>query len=119
MMDHATLQELVLLTNFEMDSRLPFILLMIGQPELKDMLARSIHEPLRQRISLRYHMAGLSVEELSLSSRSACTWPGEPTRFARRAPMPSCTSSAPACRATSTKLHWQPCSRRSPSGERW
>ncbi len=63
MMDHATLQELVLLTNFEMDSRLPFILLLIGQPEFKDTLVRSIHEPLRQRITLRYHMSGLSVEE--------------------------------------------------------
>lgn len=64
MMDHATLTELVLLTNFEMDSRLPFILLLIGQPEFKDILKRSIHEPLRQRISLHYHMSGLSVDEI-------------------------------------------------------
>lgn len=63
MMDHTTLQELVLLTNFEMDSRLPFILLLIGQPEFKDILARALHEPLRQRITLRYHMSGLSPEE--------------------------------------------------------
>jgi type II secretory pathway predicted ATPase ExeA len=63
MMDHATLQELVLLTNFEMDSRLPFILLLIGQPEFKDILSRSIHEPLRQRINLRYHMSGLGMDE--------------------------------------------------------
>lgn len=63
MMDHMTLQELVLLTNFEMDSKLPFILLLIGQPEFKDLLARSLHEPLRQRINLRYHMSGLNLEE--------------------------------------------------------
>jgi type II secretory pathway predicted ATPase ExeA len=63
MMDHMTLQELVLLTNFEMDSKLPFILLLIGQPEFKDLLNRSLHEPLRQRINLRYHMSGLSLEE--------------------------------------------------------
>jgi type II secretory pathway predicted ATPase ExeA len=64
LMDHQTLQELVLLTNFEMDSRVPFILLLIGQPEFKDLLSRSIHEPLRQRISLRYHMSGLAADEI-------------------------------------------------------
>ena len=63
MMDHATLQELVPLTNFVMDSKLPFILLMVGQPELLDKLNRSIHEPLRQRIHIHYHMAGLTVAE--------------------------------------------------------
>jgi type II secretory pathway predicted ATPase ExeA len=63
LMDHATLQELVLLTNFEMDSSLPFLLLLIGQPEFKETLNRAIHEPLKQRISVRYHMSGLSVEE--------------------------------------------------------
>jgi general secretion pathway protein A len=66
MMDHATLQELILLTNFEMDSKLPFILLLIGQPEFRETLKRSIHEPLNQRIQIRYHMAGLSPEETGL-----------------------------------------------------
>jgi general secretion pathway protein A len=64
LMDHQTLQELVLITNFEMDSKVPFILLLIGQPEFKDLLLRAIHEPLRQRISLRYHMSGLSLAEI-------------------------------------------------------
>lgn len=64
LMDHQTLQELVLLTNFDMDSRVPYILLLIGQPEFKDILNRSVHEPLRQRINLRYHMSGLGVDEI-------------------------------------------------------
>jgi type II secretory pathway predicted ATPase ExeA len=63
LMDHATLQELVLLTNFEMDSSLPFVLLLIGQPEFRETLKRAIHEPLKQRISVHYHMAGLTLEE--------------------------------------------------------
>ncbi len=63
MMDHETLQEITLLTNFEMDSKVPFILVLIGQPELREKLKRRIHEPLSQRIPLRYHMAGLSLEE--------------------------------------------------------
>lgn len=61
--DHHLLQELVLITNFQMDSRVPFILVLIGQPELRETLKRRIHEPLNQRIGLRYHMAGLSPEE--------------------------------------------------------
>ena len=66
MMDHATLQDLVLITNFEMDSKLPFILLLVGQPEFKDILSRSIHQPLRQRIQLRYHVAGLAIDECKM-----------------------------------------------------
>ena len=66
LMDHATLQELVLITNFEMDSRLPFIVILVGQPEFKDILTRAIHEPLRQRIQIRYHIAGLSVDECKM-----------------------------------------------------
>lgn len=63
MMDHATLQELIVITNFEMDSKSPFILVLIGQPELREKLKRRMHEPLRQRITLTYHMAGLTLEE--------------------------------------------------------
>lgn len=76
MMDHMTLQELVLITNFEMDSRLPFILLLIGQPEFKDILARSIHEPLRQRINLRYHMSGLGLDEVKTYVEGQLRWAG-------------------------------------------
>lgn len=63
LMGHETLQELVLLTNFEMDSKVPFILILSGQPPLKDMLKRRNLEALSQRINLRYHVAGLSEEE--------------------------------------------------------
>lgn len=63
LMDHETLTELILITNFQMDSKVPFILVLIGQPDLRDKLKRRMHEPLNQRITLRYHMAGLSLEE--------------------------------------------------------
>jgi len=68
LMDHETLQELILVTNFQMDSRVPFILVLIGQPDLREKLKRRMHEPLSQRITLRYHMAGMSLEE----TRSYC-----------------------------------------------
>lgn len=63
LMDHSTLQELVLMTNFEIDSLLPFILLLVGQPNFRETLKRQIHEPLKQRISVKYHMAGITAEE--------------------------------------------------------
>jgi general secretion pathway protein A len=63
LIDHDTLQELILITNFQMDSKLPFVLVLIGQPDLRDRLKRRMHEPLNQRITLRYHMAGLTSDE--------------------------------------------------------
>jgi general secretion pathway protein A len=63
LMDHETLQELILITNFHMDSKLPFLLVLIGQPDLSEKLKRRMHEPLNQRISLKYHMAGLQTDE--------------------------------------------------------
>ena len=66
LMDNPTLQELILLTNFQMDSKNPFILILAGQPDIKERLKRRIHEPLNQRIVLRYHMVGLNIEETRL-----------------------------------------------------
>jgi len=63
LMDHETLQELIILTNFQMDSKMPYLLVLIGQPDLRDKLKRRMHEPLNQRITLRYHMAGLTSDE--------------------------------------------------------
>jgi len=63
LMDHETLQELILITNFEMDSKVPFLLVLIGQPDLREKLKRRMHEPLNQRITLRYHMAGVTSDE--------------------------------------------------------
>jgi type II secretory pathway predicted ATPase ExeA len=64
LMDCQTLQELILITNFQMDSKVPFLLILIGQPDFKETLKRRMHEPLNQRITLRYHMAGiLDAEE--------------------------------------------------------
>lgn len=69
LMDHDTLQELILITNFQMDSKVPFLLVLIGQPDLREKLRRRMHEPLNQRITLRYHMAGILDDE---EARSYC-----------------------------------------------
>lgn len=39
------------------------MLILIGQPDLREKLKRRMHEPLNQRITLRYHMAGITSDE--------------------------------------------------------
>jgi general secretion pathway protein A len=61
---HATLEQLPLLLNFDMDSSHYLTLLLVGQPLLRRTLSLQMHEPLRQRIAVQYHLQGLSREEL-------------------------------------------------------
>ena len=57
------LDDLRLLFNFKMDSANPFVLILSGQPQIRNKLALNTCYPLRQRISMRYSMQGLSLEE--------------------------------------------------------
>ena len=64
LMSHATLEQLPLLLNFDMDSAHYLTLLLVGQPLLRRTLSLQLHEALRQRIAVHYHLDGLSREEL-------------------------------------------------------
>jgi type II secretory pathway predicted ATPase ExeA len=55
--------EIRLLTNFQLDHQNLLAILILGQPELRAMLASSRFEPLRQRIAMNYHLPPLSLEE--------------------------------------------------------
>jgi type II secretory pathway predicted ATPase ExeA len=57
------LNDLKILFNFEMDSKDRAVLLLAGLPSLNHTLRLSIHEPLRQRITMNYHIDGLTKEE--------------------------------------------------------
>jgi len=59
------LEDLRLLFNFRMDSANPYILILCGQPPIRNRLAMNANIPLRQRISVRYMMKGLRKEEIS------------------------------------------------------
>jgi general secretion pathway protein A len=61
---HPALEQLPLLLNFDMDSSRYLTLLLVGQPLLRRTLSLQMHEPLRQRIAVQYHLEGLSREEL-------------------------------------------------------
>ena len=69
------LNDLVMLTNHDMDSKSYAVLILNGQPVLNDILSRSIHESLKQRIVIHYHFEGISrieTEEYVLSRLKLC-----------------------------------------------
>jgi len=59
------LEDLRLLTNYQMDAEHRLCLLLVGHPELRRRLTMAVHEALAQRIVLRHHMAALTRDELS------------------------------------------------------
>lgn len=61
---NEVLENLRLLTNYEMDSQNRLTMILIGQAELRRRLAMAVHEPLAQRLVVRYHLAGLLRDEL-------------------------------------------------------
>lgn len=58
------LEDLRLLTNYEMDSENRLCLLLVGLTELRRRLSMAVHESLAQRIVVRHHLTGLTREEL-------------------------------------------------------
>ncbi|UTY55951.1 ExeA family protein [Massilia sp. erpn] len=58
------LEQLRLLTNLETSERKLLQIILIGQPELRTMLARPELEQLAQRVIARYHLGSLSVDEV-------------------------------------------------------
>jgi type II secretory pathway predicted ATPase ExeA len=64
LLPHPALEQLPLLLNFDMDSSRYLTLLLIGQPLLRRTLSLQMHEALRQRIGVHYHLEGFTREEL-------------------------------------------------------
>ena len=64
LLPHPALEQLPLLLNFDMDSSRYLTLLLVGQPLLRRTLSLQMHEALRRRIGVQYHLEGLTREEL-------------------------------------------------------
>ncbi len=58
------LEQLRLLTNLETDSKKLMQIILLGQPELLDMLARPELRQLAQRVTARYHLEALSLTDV-------------------------------------------------------
>ena len=63
LLSSSMLAEVRFVTNFGCDSFSPFALVLVGQPELRSTLRLRTFEAIRQRISVRYHLAGLQEQE--------------------------------------------------------
>lgn len=61
--DVEVFDEIRLLTNFQLDDRNLLAVIVMGQPELREILASPRYEPLCQRVALHYHLHPLSLEE--------------------------------------------------------
>ena len=62
-LDAEVLEQLRLLTNLETNERKLLQIILIGQPELRDLLARPELEQLAQRVIARYHLGALTETE--------------------------------------------------------
>jgi len=62
--DREIFDEIRLLTNFQLDDRNLITIIMMGQPELRLMLANPVFEPLRQRITMQYHLSPLEMDDI-------------------------------------------------------
>lgn len=82
----AVLEQIRLLTNLETDERKLLRIILLGQPELGEMLARQELRQLAQRITARYHLAALTREEtLAYISHRLTKAGGNPQLFGPKA----------------------------------
>jgi general secretion pathway protein A len=81
------LEQLRLLTNLETAERKLLQIILIGQPELREMVARPDLEQLAQRIVARYHLGALSFTETQqyIQHRLAVAGPSAPLPFSASA----------------------------------
>ncbi len=79
----AVLEQLRLLTNLETSERKLLQIILIGQPELRTMLARPELEQLAQRVIARYHLGSLTAAETAqyIGHRLAVAGATGPTPF--------------------------------------
>lgn len=79
-LSRAALEQVRLLTNLETPSQKLLQIVLLGQPELRDLLARPELRQLAQRVTARYHLTPLSAEETDIYLRHRLAVAGA-TRF--------------------------------------
>lgn len=62
-MSPSMMAELRFVVNYQIDSCSLFPLILVGQPEFRRTLRLKKHEAVAQRVSMQYHLTGLSPEE--------------------------------------------------------
>ena len=87
------LEQLRLLTNLETNERKLLQIILIGQPELRDMLARPELEQLAQRVIARFHLGPLDATDTSRYMR-------------HRLAVAGATGLMPFDRSARARVHW-------------
>ncbi len=75
------LEEVRLLTNFETDRRKLLNVILVGQPELRETLARADLRQLAQRITARYHLGPFTLADTDAYIRHRLRLAGAPGRI--------------------------------------
>lgn len=63
LLEDDLLEDLRLLTNFEMDAADPLIILLVGHPALRRRLRKPVHLAMLDRVRMQYRLEGLSRDE--------------------------------------------------------
>ena len=81
----AALEEARMLSNLETEKSKLIQILLVGQPNLRDVLARPELEQLRQRVTVSYHIVSLDVDETAayVNHRLRRAAIGAPLEFSR------------------------------------
>jgi type II secretory pathway predicted ATPase ExeA len=66
----------VTVSGDDMDSRCPFACLLVGQPTLRRKIKLGVLAALDQRIAVRYHLTGMTLEDTAGYLRHHLTLPG-------------------------------------------
>lgn len=74
----STLEQIRLLTNLESNTQKMLQIILVGQPELNDLLAKPALRQLSQRITARYHLRPLNVDETKAYIRHRLSVAGLP-----------------------------------------
>ncbi len=74
----STLEQIRLLTNLESNTQKMLQIILVGQPELNELLAKPALRQLSQRITARYHLRPLTVNETRAYIRHRLTVAGMP-----------------------------------------
>lgn len=74
----STLEQIRLLTNLESNTQKMLQIILVGQPELNDLLAKPALRQLSQRITARYHLRPLNVDETKAYIRHRLSVAGMP-----------------------------------------
>jgi general secretion pathway protein A len=77
----SSLEELRMLSNFQVGGRALLQIVLLGQPEFRDKLARQGLEQLRQRVIASHHLEAMAADEVAAYVRHRLTrvdWQGNP-----------------------------------------